>query len=460
MAIISVLGSSTAWTPRLVTDLMCVFKEPLEIRLIDIAEKNPRLCQQWGQAATRHLGRKDRFRVCLDRRDALKGSDAVLVTVSTGGFPAMAPDVAIPEKYGIYATVGDTTGPGGWSRTLRNLPVFQRFAEDFARYCPSAIIANYTNPMAALTAVLQQNCPNPVVGLCHSYFETKDVICRMLGEKDWSRLSIAIAGMNHCTWVTDFRVGREDGYSLLRRKIGRGSIGDLLPRSSEDDIGFASGHKLFVELYNTYGYMPYPADRHIAEFFSFALAGCPGAHPKRTPVTIDKWDIEPTPADVIDYCTIERTPMAFRMNRAKKLDEFLVAMAKGKHPHHKKSRETGAEMIRAYLENAPFVDAVNTMNVGQIPGLPPGACVETLGMVDGLGVRPLVVPNIPDFLLAAMRPQALAQDWTVRGAMTGDRDLLLQALLIDPQCAHLKPTEVRRMANELLRANAAVRPPR
>lgn len=128
-------------------------------------------------------------------------------------------------------------------------------------------------------------------------------------------------------------------------------------------------------------------------------------------------------------------------------------MIAGKADFPKKSRETGAEMIRAYLKNQPMTDAVNVLNSGQIPGLPLGACVETMGVVDGMGVRPLVVNNVPEHLLELMRPQAICQKWITHGVLNGDRDLLLQALHRDPLCAALKPHEVAALGTELLEAN-------
>jgi alpha-galactosidase len=110
-------------------------------------------------------------------------------------------------------------------------------------------------------------------------------------------------------------------------------------------------------------------------------------------------------------------------------------------------------MIRAYLKNQPFTDAVNALNVGQVPGLPLGACIETLGVVDGLGVRPLMVPEVPEPLLEIMRPGAICQEWLTEGILRDDADLQLQALYRDPLCAHLKPHEVRQMAKELAEAN-------
>ena len=442
-----IIGSSTGWTPTLTTDLMLSFDEPLEFRLVDLDPATAQLCAAWGNLATKHLGRRDRFIPFADRRKALKGADAVIITISTGGLDAMEQDIKIPEKYGVYATVGDTAGPGGWSRSIRNIPVFREFAEDFEKLCPKAFIANYTNPMSSLTATLQQCCGNPVSGFCHSYFETKDMLQHIFGLKDWSQISISIAGMNHFTWVVDFKIGRENGYPLLRKKIGKGSLQDLIPEESADAIGYFSGHELFVHLYEATGYLSYPANRHICEFVSFAITGDP---PRRK----TRHNIDGSIYDTLEYCNIRRTPVSSRRVNMKNRAKGLRKVVKDKGPFGgTKSRETGAEMIRAYLHNKPFTDAVNVLNVGQIPGLPLGACVETMGMVDGLGVRAVAVGEVPEHLLEFMRPQAVCQKWITRGVLEGDKDLLLQALYRDPQCAHLKPRQIQEMAKELFAAN-------
>lgn len=437
---------------------MTVFNEPLEIRLLDINPKAATLCAEWGQAVQRYFPHPHRFIPFTDRRAALKGADAVIITIATGGLDAMEADLAIPEKYGIYTTVGDSPGPGGWSRALRNIPVFRQFAEDIQELCPTAFVANYSNPMAALTATLQLNCGNPVIGLCHAYFETKDVIQKMFDLKDWSPISISIAGMNHFTWVVDFKIGRHDGYPLLRERIGKGTIRDLLPEESRDEIDIWSGHELCAEMYDAFGYLPYPADRHISEFVSYALCGNPERY------RMDSRSADANHYDTVRYCNIKRTTIEDRQRMLAGRDERLTAFIAEERAlaaaptdqtrKPRRSRETGAEMIRAYLHNHPFTDAVNTLNVGQIPGLPLGACVETLGVVDGLGVRPLMVPNVPEHLLEIMRPGAICQKWLTEGALKHDKSLLMQALYRDPQCAHLKLHEVSSMAEELLTANA------
>ncbi|MFA5863934.1 MAG: hypothetical protein WC975_04520 [Phycisphaerae bacterium] len=457
MACICVIGGgSTGWTLGLVKDLMYVFNEPLEVRLHDINMKavKEKTLPLLELAARKLKRKKDRIMAAPDRKKALRGVDAVVITISTGGLASMENDLIIPEKYGIRATVGDTAGPGGWSRAIRNIPVFQQFALDFADICPTAFIANYTNPMAALTATLQLECPNPSVGLCHAYFETKDVIQKMFGLADWSPISIAIAGMNHFTWITDFKIGRENGYPLLRKKLNGRSLSVLLPEESADEIGMYSGHNLFVELYDAFGYLPYPADRHTSEFVSFTLSGNP-LHSSITDKHFPKLKTE-----MLDYCKLRRTSIEWRRCNYAGYDDQIAGMLSGKVKMHlPRSRETGADMIRAYLCNKPFTDAVNCLNRGQIAGLPEGACVETLGCVDGLGVRPLVVDNVPTPLLELIRPIAVCQKWITEGMLRCDREMLVQALYRDPACAMLKPGEVRNMAEELFAANAPYLPP-
>lgn len=449
MYIIGVIGASSLWSPTLITDLMAVFQEPLDIRLIDIDPHALQLCQQWGEAATKHYGRKDKFTTYTNRRKALEGADAVIITISTGGLESMRWDIEIPEKYGIYATVGDTAGPGGWSRAIRNIPVFQQFAQDFDEICPTAFIINYTNPMSALTATLAQSCGNPVVGLCHSYFEMKDVIQHIFNLDDRNELSLQIAGMNHFIWLIDFKVGRKDGYTLLREKIGNRSLRELLPQETIDEKGHATKHNLCAELYGTYGYLPYPGDRHTCEFLSYTLSGYPERH---NIVTSDGESY-----DTIKYCNIKRTSISHRQQRYTRIHENILKkinqFAEQSPQTIPKSSETVAEMLYAYLNNRAMTEVVNTLNVGQIPGLPLGACVETFGIVDGLGVRPTIVNNVPEHLLEVMRPQAVSQKWVTEGAVKRNKSLLLQALYNDPQCKHMNPGEMKLMADELFAAN-------
>jgi alpha-galactosidase/6-phospho-beta-glucosidase family protein len=220
-----------------------------------------------------------------------------------------------------------------------------------------------------------------------------------------------------------------------------------MPRESADEVGFVSGSMLCAELYDAYGRLSYPADRHVAEFLPGVLF-----RPRTGQTVFNGHAYE----EILPW-HVRRTEIrhreAFAAQALCALGEMSGRPSGEGIP--KKSRETGADMIAAFLGNRPVRDAVNTLNTGQISGLPPGSCVETIGVVDGYGVRPLQTDPIPEPILEIMRPQAVNTLWIVEAMLQEDGSLLRHALLNDPQCRALRPAEVWRMADELIAANAA-----
>lgn len=445
------LGASVNWVPRLMTDLLAVFPEPLDVRFVDLDPAPAEACRAWGEEANRAFGRRDRYEGTLDRRASLQGADAVLITLSTGGFAAMANDLAVPETEGIFATVGDTCGPAGWSRSVRNHAVFAEFGSDFADLCPKAFIANYTNPMAYLTGLLRRTCPNPVAGLCHAYFETRDVLRDLFGLDEAHRPSVEIAGMNHFTWVTDFTVGGEPGYPRLEALLAGRPLLDALPEETPDEIGFTSSHRLCAALFDEHRRLPYPADRHVVEFVPGGVSGWPE---RRAVLYRAKMRYEE-----LARFGVRRTAIVHReafQELARRRLEGIRGLPAGSTPE--RSRETGADMIRAYLFDEPVTDAVNAPNEGQVPWLPLGACVETLGTVDGRGVRPLPVGSVPEPVAALVRPHAEVQRGLLEAMLARDPAGALEALRNDPQCRGMAPDRVGSLYDRLVEANLPFAP--
>lgn len=173
-------GGSFNWCPTIIRDTIQTegFGE-LDFRLLDINLTAARRIARLGRKMASQWNRPASFLPTNDPQLALKGADFVIITISTGGLTTMAHDVQIPEKFGIYQTVGDTVGPGGWSRTMRNIPVFVDLTEKIRRFAPRAFIINYTNPMSTLTKTICLHTDQPVVGLCHGLFELYDVLKRI-----------------------------------------------------------------------------------------------------------------------------------------------------------------------------------------------------------------------------------------------------------------------------------------
>ena len=119
-----------------------------------------------------------------DLDQALQGADFVVISIEPGPMENRFIDLKIPEKYGIYQSVGDTTGPGGIARAIRSIPVMVEFAHRIMAICPNAWVINYTNPMAWCTAALSAANPKiKAVGCCHEVFHTQEN-ARSLGQRD------------------------------------------------------------------------------------------------------------------------------------------------------------------------------------------------------------------------------------------------------------------------------------
>src|SRR3954466_9394152 len=114
-----------------------------------------------------------------DLAHGVSRAEFVIVTITTGGLEAMRRDLHRQRKYGIYQSVGDTVGPGGLSRALRNIPVMVEIARTIERVCPDAWLLNLTNPMTTLTRAIAKTTELKVIGLCHELFGVRATLKEM-----------------------------------------------------------------------------------------------------------------------------------------------------------------------------------------------------------------------------------------------------------------------------------------
>ena len=111
----------------------------------------------------------------------------MLCTILAGGVDVWQHDIVIPKKYGVDTNVGDTRGPSGIFRALRTIPVMLDIVKDMERYCPDAILLNYTNPMAMLCRAMQRESFIQLTGLCHSVQGTADDAGPLDRRARWTR---------------------------------------------------------------------------------------------------------------------------------------------------------------------------------------------------------------------------------------------------------------------------------
>ena len=142
----------------------------------------------------------------------------VLTTILSGSTEVWRYDIEIPKKYGVDINVGDTRGPSGIFRFLRTLPDMMEIVRDMEKYCPNAVLLNYTNPMAMLCAAIQRQTFIPVTGLCHSVQGTAMMLAEWIGAP-YEEITYTCAGINHMAWYLDYKWNGKDAYPLIHKAV-------------------------------------------------------------------------------------------------------------------------------------------------------------------------------------------------------------------------------------------------
>ncbi len=219
-------GGSYTWGPTFLRD---IFATPelvgSTIVLEDISQERVDLVYALGRKMVEDFSLDFYLEKTLSLEESLKGADFVILTITTGRLESMRPDLEIPVRYGIRQSVGDTTGPGGLSRTLRNIPVVAEIGRKVMEICPAALFLNYTNPLTVLTRVLAMQGVK-VVGLCHEWIGVREHLADLFHTSP-EKIDARIAGVNHLIWVTDlYADGKRvwDELSIITDQILRDEI--------------------------------------------------------------------------------------------------------------------------------------------------------------------------------------------------------------------------------------------
>jgi len=434
MTKIVIIGAgSTEFTPGLLADLVASPElSSAEVALVDIDPWAVDTMTRLAQRLADERGVRLKVSGTVDRREALPGADFVTTTIAVGGVRGWETDVRVPEQYGVYQTVGDSVGPGGVFRALRHVPEIVAIARDMEELCPNAWLFNYTNPMSAIVRGVQKATSIRCVGLCHGVLHTREVIARDLGFRT-DDVNVVFAGVNHLCWLLDVRHRGSDVYPKFREFLASG-----LENPPDDDVDDPYDAFQYVSAWLTsfYGLFPSPGDRHVAEFFPWFLR---------------------KDGEKLRYGTQSGLDMTNRIFAAKDTTrEQLRAQADGLEPLDPELLEDAREgerlihIIDAIVHDRILPElAVNVRNDGLISNLPPWAIVETPGQISGFGVRGIGVGHLPEGIAGILRQRIYQQELTVDAALSGDRNLVIQALLADPLMANVTIESAEAMLDEV-----------
>ena len=366
-----------------------------------------------------------------NREEALPDADFVVVSVQVGQREEVWElDWQIPLRHGVRQPYAENSGPGAFAHTARNTPLILAIAQDMERLCPDAWYLNFTNPMIRLTWVVERYTSIKVVGLCHQLLWAHAMAVAVLadrwdltfpegyhvhtGYENWEnlvmgimagvqRLDIKAAGLNHFSWAYDIRdrETQEDLYPLLRERWFNHMRRDFEP--------------LTRELFEIFGMFPTPSDSHLCEYLAWTHD--PTTEPwKKYDLKLQGWEGN------LRRRADRKAKAAAYVNGELPIDELKQGYSEGV-----------PEIVEAITFNDNhYHQQLNLPNNGLIPNLPADAIVEVPGVISSFGIRGLNFPPLPEGIAELCRRELALSSLVVDASVKGDRDLALQALLLDP----------------------------
>jgi len=248
--IVIIGGASLQWVPKLFLDIVNTPSlTESEIVLQDINPEPLPAMEDFVRHVNGLKGAGITARSTTDRRNALDGADYVVVCISTGAFESMRYDLEIPERHGIKQSVGDTVGPGGIMRALRNIPVLVDIARDMEDICPDAWMFNITNPMTTLCRAVTRETSVKTVGLCHEVTGAQFTLSQIL-DVDFRSFDFEVVGVNHLPLITALRIKYP---SLLNPDSTNASDRLPTPPNTRDQTA-----AIDVALLDYFAALPYP----------------------------------------------------------------------------------------------------------------------------------------------------------------------------------------------------------
>lgn len=426
MAKIAMIGAgSVIFCKTLMMDIMAT--EALKdstIVLMNRTNRNRKLSriEEFARKVVKENNLPAKITTTLDRREAIKDADYVINMIQVGGVDAFQEDYEIPMKYGVDQCIGDTMGPGGIFRALRTIPAVLDIAHNMEKLCPDALLLNYANPMAMVCWALGEATTINFVGLCHGVQTTLDLISRYV-RVDKEDIDYVCAGINHMDWFLKLEKDGKDLYPTLKKSIEKPE--------------YYVNEKVRGEVMRHFGYFMTESTGHLSEYVPWfrkskraidlycdqpAFGGETGAYYKWCRKIAEKFE-------KVNYLEYESTKLG---NRSKEYCSYIIEAV-----------ETGTM----------FRFSGNVRNNGLITNLPSDCCVEVPVYVDGSGLHPTYIGDLPPQCAALCMSNIIPQGLTVRAALTRNFEHVVRAIAMDPlTSAVLTLKEARDMAIEMCKA--------
>ena len=385
------------------------------------------------QMANESLGSPLTVEYSCNHEDVLKDADFVVFSFANNGAMYRGMDCAIAEKYGIRMNSGDTIGPGGVFRAMRELPTALAVAKDVERLCPNAWVISYTNPAGIIGLGLAKYTNVKSLAICDGLRMpyVKENYLELIGCKDGDadKLTFVIAGTNHFTWLLDIRYNGKDVSGDLRKSV------EHLARTGPENNNYAYS----LALWDAFGCYPAIID-HNMEFFPFWQG---------------RGKLEDYPAKLEIFSVDARYTRHAAM--WEEVDAYLSGELEIGQLHKIYQSDLATDVIEAMWTDSRSPYFANVLNNGTVPNLPDDAYLELLCDMSMDGPKPRPALPFPVGLRSWQMRVIDTNQLTAEAIVKQDRSLLRRAMLTDPLVVSIADTDA--MISEVLAAQSAALPP-
>lgn len=424
---IAVIGGGSSYTPELMEGIIS-HKDSLpvtEVVLIDIPEGEEKVSinTAFAKRMVEKAGLPISVRYTLDRREGLKDASFVIAQIRVGGLDAREKDERIPLKYDVIGQ--ETTGPGGFFKALRTIPVMLSICRDMEEVCKDAWLINFTNPSGIITEAILKNTKVKCIGLCNVSINMRyDAAERLSVSPD--ELDCRFIGLNHLSVMNHAYYQGKDRILDAVNVENKESVVKNIKKDEEMDA-VARELGCLLSPYMQYFYTEKEALRH-EKLEAIGLTGTRAAQVK---------EVEKNLFECYKDVNLREKPAALAKRGGARYSMAAICL------------------IDSIYNDTNDVQVVDVFNNGIIPQLPDDVVIEVNCRIGRNGAAPLA-SDVPASVLGLIGQVKAYEEYTIEAAITGDRNKALIALLNNPLIHDVR--DAKGILNELLEAHRAYLP--
>lgn len=430
---IATIGGGSSYTPELVEGFIKRYSScPVrELWLVDVpeGEKKQQIVGGLAQRMVETAGIPMDVHLTLDRREALAGADFVTTQFRVGQLDARIADERIALKHGLIGQ--ETNGAGGMFKALRTIPVIFDIIRDMEELCPDAWLINFTNPVGIVSeAVLRYTSWQRYVGLCNCPISMRYGIARWM-DVDPARVRMELSGLNHHFFVTDVFI---DGKSRFDEVLERYCELPVEELGTMKNIMAIPWSPALVR-----GLRAIPVS-YLNYYFSTR---------EELEQLMADYEVHGVRAEVVKRVEAE----LFELYRDAGLHEKPKQLEERGGAHYS---DAACSVIDSIVNDRGDIQYVDVRNGSTVSNLPAESAIECAAMITADGPKPLAVGELSPAINGSIQTIKSFERLVAEAAVTGNRDLLVAALVANPLCD--SDTVANAVIDELLEAHRAYLP--